>query len=97
VCRDNELVIATWSPIHLRTKLKDFYWKANKSATKASDFWGDTLRYLYLPRLKDRGVLAQAIVKGAGTRDFFGTRLFAPAQVDSCLRSHRGKAFRKMM
>jgi hypothetical protein len=31
------------------------------------------LRYLYLPRLKDRDVLAQAIVKGAGTRDFFGT------------------------
>ena len=27
----------------------------------------------YLPRLKDRGVIAQAIVKGAGTRDFFGT------------------------
>jgi hypothetical protein len=40
---------------------------------KASDFWEDTRRYLYLPRLKDRGVLAQAIVKGAGTRDFFGT------------------------
>jgi hypothetical protein len=40
---------------------------------KAADFWEDTLRYLYLPRLKDRGVIAQAIVKGAGTRDFFGT------------------------
>lgn len=37
------------------------------------DFWEDTLRYLYLPRLKDRGVIAQAIVKGAGTGDFFGT------------------------
>ncbi len=73
VCIDNELVIATWSPIHLRTKLKDLYWKADKPAVKAADFWEDTLRYLYLPRLKDRGVLAQAIVKGAGTRDFFGT------------------------
>ena len=40
---------------------------------KATDFWEATLRYLYLPRLKDRGVLAQAVVKGAGTRDFFGT------------------------
>jgi hypothetical protein len=28
---------------------------------------------LYLPRLKNRGVLEQAIVKGAGSRDFFGT------------------------
>lgn len=73
VCLDNELVIATWSPIHLRTKLKELYWKADKPAVKAADFWEDTLRYLYLPRLKDCGVLAQAIVKGAGTRDFFGT------------------------
>lgn len=73
VCLDNELVIATWSPIHLRTKLKELYWKADKPAIKAHDFWEDTLRYLYLPRLKDRGVIAQAIVKGAGTRDFYGT------------------------
>jgi len=73
VCLDNEWVIKTWSPVHLRTKLKDFYWKADRPAVKAVDFWEDTLRYLYLPRLKDRGVIAQAIVKGAGTRDFFGT------------------------
>ena len=73
VCLDNEWVIATWSPIHLRTKLKELYWKDDKPAVKAADFWEDTLRYLYLPRLKDRGVITQAIVKGAGTRDFFGT------------------------
>ena len=73
VCLDNELVIATWSPIHLRTKLRDLYWKADRHAVKAAAFWEDSLRYLYLPRLKDRAVLAQAIGKGAGTRDFFGT------------------------
>jgi len=73
VCLDNEWVIATWSPIHLRAKLKELYWKADKTAVKAADFWEDTLRYLYLPRLKGRDALAQAIVKGAGTRDFFGT------------------------
>lgn len=73
VCLDNELVITTWSPIHLRAKLKEFYWKADKAAVRAIDFWDDTLRYLYLPRLKDRGVIAQAIVKGAGTRDFYAT------------------------
>ena len=73
VCLDNEWVIATWSPIHLRTKLNNLYWNADKPAVIAADFWEDTLRYLYLPRLKDRGVIAQAIVKGAGTRDFFGT------------------------
>lgn len=73
VCIDNELVIATWSPIHLRTKLQELYWKADESAFGAMAFWEDTLRYLYLPRLKRRDVLEQAIVKGAGSRDFFGT------------------------
>jgi len=73
VCFDNELVIATWSPIHLRTKLQQLYWKPDKSAFGAMAFWEDTLRYLYLPRLKDRSVLDQAIAKGASTRDFFGT------------------------
>jgi hypothetical protein len=73
VCIENELVIATWSPIHLRTKLKDLYWKEGQSAAGAMAFWEDTLRYLYLPRLKDRDVLAQAIRNGAASRDFFGT------------------------
>jgi hypothetical protein len=36
-------------------------------------FWQDTLRYLYLPRLKSRAVLEQAIIKGSASRDFFGT------------------------
>ncbi len=53
VCVENELVITTWSPIHLRTKLKELYWKADKPAIGALAFWEDTLRYLYLPRLKN--------------------------------------------
>jgi len=73
VCVENELVIPIWSPIHLRTRLKELYWKAEKPATGAIAFWEDTLRYLYLPRLKSRDVLAQAIIKGAASRDFFGT------------------------
>jgi predicted AAA+ superfamily ATPase len=35
VCVENELVIATWSPIHLRTRLKELYWKADKPAIGA--------------------------------------------------------------
>jgi len=73
VCIDNVLVITTWSPIHLRDELKKLYWKADKAAVGGMTFWEDTLRYLYLPRLKSRQVLEQAIVKGAGSRDFFGT------------------------
>jgi uncharacterized protein len=73
VCTDNELVIIAWSPIHLRNRLIELYWKDGKTTAGALAFWEDTLRYLYLPRLRNRGVLEQAIVKGAGTRDFFGT------------------------
>jgi predicted AAA+ superfamily ATPase len=73
VCVENELVISTWSPIHLRTKLKEIYWKEGQPAAGAMAFWEDTLRYLYLPRLKNRDVLAQAIRSGAASRDFFGT------------------------
>jgi hypothetical protein len=73
VCVDNVLVITTWSPIHLREELKKLYWKADKSTAGGMAFWEDTLRYLYLPRLKNRQVLEQAIIKGAGSRDFFGT------------------------
>jgi hypothetical protein len=73
VCIDNELVITTWSPIHLRTKLKELYWKDGKAAAGAMAFWEDTLRYLYLPRLKSRDSLTQAIRTGAASADFFGT------------------------
>jgi uncharacterized protein len=73
VTTENELVIMGWSPIHLRTKLKELYWKEGQPATLAATFWEDTLRYLYLPRLKNLDVLAKAILDGAGSKDFFGT------------------------
>ncbi len=73
VASENELVISTWSPIHLRAKLQELYWKNGRIAARAFDFWEDTLRYLCLPRLRDRGALERAILKGADTKDFFGT------------------------
>ena len=73
VCRENELVIEAWSPIHLRAKLKELYWKGDRLAVAVAAFWEDSLRYLYLPRLKTREVLASAVRSGAGSRDFFGT------------------------
>lgn len=73
VCHDNELVISVWSPIHLRDTLKKLYWKDGKDSVGAMAFWEDMQRYLYLPRLKDRNTLEQAIVKGATAKDFFGT------------------------
>lgn len=73
VCTENELVISTWSPIHLRAKLKELYWKSGQSAAGAAAFFEDTLRYLYMPRFKNREVLSQAIRSGAASRDFFAT------------------------
>ena len=73
VCKENELVITEWSPIHLRARLKDLYWKNGRPAVAVATFWEDSLRYLYLPRLKTREVLASAVRSGAGGRDFFGT------------------------
>jgi hypothetical protein len=73
VCAEHELVITTWSPVHLRDQLKELYGKDGKTAAGARAFWEDTLRYLYLPRLKGRDVLAQAIRAGANSRDDFGT------------------------
>lgn len=57
----------------MRTKPKELYWKDDQPAALASAFWEDTLRYLYLPRLRNRDVLSQAIRAGAATKDFFAT------------------------
>jgi predicted AAA+ superfamily ATPase len=73
VCQENAFVINAWSPIHLRDKLKEFYWKPDKPHASAAGFWEDSQRYLYLDRLKSKDVLASAIRKGSETPDFFGT------------------------
>lgn len=73
VCLENELIIQTWSHIHLHTTLQEIYWKNGPRAVSASGFFEDTLRYLYLPRFQNRDVLHQAIRTGMASRDFFGT------------------------
>lgn len=72
VCAENELVISRWSPIHLRNKLRELYWKDDAPSVRAAAVWEDMQKYLYLPRLRQQGVLEQAIVTGAASRDFFG-------------------------
>src|SRR5207249_4814974 len=56
----------------LRTKLKELYWKEGQNTAGAAAFFEDTLRYLYMPRFRNRDVLAQAIRTGAASKDFFG-------------------------
>ena len=72
-CRENEWVIEAWSPIHLRAALKAHYWKNGKVAVGAAAFWEDTLKYLFLPRLKTRDVLAAVVRSGSTGKDYFGT------------------------
>jgi uncharacterized protein len=73
VCKENELIIDVWSPLHLRTKLTELYWKDDKVVASATTFWEDSQKYLYLPRLKSRNVLDLAISSGALSDEFFGT------------------------
>ena len=72
ICTENELVISAWAPIHLRAKLHEFYWTDGKTSANATQFYNDTLRYLYLPRLQNRKIFEQTIFAGTGSRDFFG-------------------------
>ena len=73
ICRENELVIEVWSPIHLRDSvLKQFYWKPDRVSVKAMAVWEDMQRYCYFPRLRNRRVFEQTISNGAGSKDFFG-------------------------
>lgn len=73
VCRDNELIIEAWAPIHLRALLKEYYWKNGRAAVTVESFWNDSHRYLYLPRLRSFESLTAAIRAGATSRDFFAT------------------------
>jgi len=70
--QENEFVITVWSPIHLRTQLESLYWKQDKPYVSAMDFWEDSQKYIYLPRLLNSEVLDQTIQSGAGSEDFFG-------------------------
>lgn len=73
VCQENELVISTWSPIHLRSKLRELYWKNGVVSVPVKTVWDAIEKHMFMPRLANRGVLEQAILKGCESRDFFGT------------------------
>ena len=69
--RENELVIERWAPIHLKNELENWFWKNGVSLQKALDVWQATCRYLYLPRLSNKGVFTQTLSDATGSRDFF--------------------------
>ena len=69
---DNELLISRWSPIHLATMLKGWFWKDGRTDINALQVWQQTCNYVYLPRLLNSPVFQNAISDGIKSRDFFG-------------------------
>ncbi len=65
------LLIDEWSPIHLKDELDARLWQGAKHIS-LRQVWDYFTTYLYLPRLQQEQVLADAVKEGARTRDFFG-------------------------
>ncbi len=78
VCTDNEVVVKVWSPIHLRDRLRELYWKDGRTTARALAVWEDAQKFLYLPRLESRAVFEATVRQGAVGRDFFATALGEP-------------------
>jgi predicted AAA+ superfamily ATPase len=68
----DELLITSWSPIHLRTELDRYLWKDGQPHILVKQLWDYFATYCYLPRLKDRDVLVNTIRTGVMSEDFFG-------------------------
>lgn len=75
ICRDNEIVIFKWAAQHLMNFLKLYYWVNNSKDVSIQQFWEDSTKYLYLPRLKTMGVLTEAVQRAAETGALFGYAL----------------------
>lgn len=72
VLKENELLIGEWSPIHLASLLKKWFWKEDVKEVGALEVWQKFCQYLYLPRLRDESVYRRTVEAGARSRDFFG-------------------------
>ena len=70
--QSQELLITSWSPIHLRRELDKYLWKEGQPHIAVKQLWEYLATYPYLPRLRDKEVLLATIRAGVVTRDFFG-------------------------
>lgn len=70
--QSQELLITSWSPVHLRREMDQYLWKDGKPHIGVKQLWEYLATYPYLPRLRDKEVLLATIKAGAATRDFFG-------------------------
>lgn len=72
ILKEEELFVEDWAPIHLKNLLEKFYYTNGKTEVEEVDLWGDICEYLYMPKLKDQGVLVQTIAKGIASVEYFG-------------------------
>lgn len=68
--KDEWAVFSEWAAIHLKKALSKWYWN-KKDFVVEKDFWEDSCRYLYLPRLSTEDVLHKAIEHGVQSKDYF--------------------------
>lgn len=66
-------MIITWSPIHLRNKLKDLYWKADKVAGQSSGLLGRYPALSVYSAFERPRCARPSNRQRRATRDFFGT------------------------
>lgn len=72
VLAENEMLISSWSPFHLKNELQKWYFKDDGHDYSLLNLWNDFCRYPYLPRLVDSSVLQETVAEGIKGTDFFG-------------------------
>ncbi len=68
----DELLIDNWSPALLKMELDRYLWPDDAAHVGLRQVWTTLATYVYLPRLRDRDVLARTVKTGAASIDFFG-------------------------
>ncbi|MDR2808365.1 MAG: DUF499 domain-containing protein [Spirochaetaceae bacterium] len=69
--KQDELVIEVLSPKILSMEMEKYHLWQGKDHSTVRDLWSNYTRYVYLHRLKDRGVLEQALRSGIRSGEFF--------------------------
>ncbi|EHD5776078.1 ATP-binding protein [Escherichia coli] len=68
---EEEWLIKTWSPVHLRNLLEKYYFTNGTHQVSAIKVWQDACQYLYMPRLVNDQVLRGTIEEAVKSDDFF--------------------------
>lgn len=76
--RNEQQMITEWAPALLRMELDRWLWK-DSDHISLRQIWEYMAQYIYLPRLRDQDVLADAIRKGVGSLSWSDSFAYASA------------------